>query len=56
MYVYKGTKRAIVLAVLEGRYTVEKAAIIVRVKPETVKRWLKKFGPDVLKGEWNGES
>jgi transposase-like protein len=50
MYIYKGTKRAIVLAVLEGRYTVEKAAFIVRVTPQTVRNWLKKFGPEMLKG------
>ncbi len=50
MYIYKGTKRSIVLAVLEGHYTIEKAAFIVRVKPQTVRNWIKKLGPDVLKG------
>ncbi len=48
IYICKGTKRSIVASVLDGTYTIERAAFIVRVQPTTIKRWLKAFGPDAL--------
>lgn len=47
-HIYTGTKRSIVFNVLNGHYTVEKAAFLVRVQPATVKRWLNKFGREFL--------
>jgi len=47
-YTYKQNKRSIVTSILEGKYTVERAALIMRVQSATIKRWLTQFGRDVL--------
>ncbi len=44
----KQNKRSIVIAILEGIYTIEVAARIMRVQPDTIKCWLKAFERDVL--------
>jgi transposase-like protein len=46
--IFNGTRRSIVLNVLNGTYTVEQAAFYVRVQPVTVKQWLKKYGSEML--------
>lgn len=48
IHIYTATKRSIVLMVLEGKYTVEQAAQIMRVQPATINQWLKKYGPAQL--------
>ena len=46
--IYKGTKRSIVLSVLNGTYTIAQAAQTLHVQPATIKRWLDTVGQDVL--------
>lgn len=46
-YVYKGTKRAIVLGILDKTYSIEYAAQLARVKPATIKRWIPIYTPEV---------
>jgi transposase-like protein len=44
----KQNKRSIVASILDGKYTIDVAARIMRVQPETIKRWLHTFGPEYL--------
>ncbi len=46
--IFQGTRRSIVLNVLNGHYTIDRAAFLARVSPATVKRWLTKYGSEVL--------
>lgn len=48
-YTPKQNKQSIVLSILGGKYTIERAAIIMRVQPATIKRWLTTFGQDEVK-------
>jgi hypothetical protein len=36
------------MSILSGKYTIDVAARIMRVQPETIKRWLNTFGPEYL--------
>ena len=47
-HIYTGTKRSMVYNILNNGMTVVEAARLTRAKPETVKRWLNKYGQDYL--------
>lgn len=52
----KQNKRSIVAAILDGNYTVEVAARIMRVQPETIKRWLNAFGGEYIRAMFEVQS
>lgn len=47
-YNYKGTKRSMAYNILNNGMKIDEAVRITGAKPETVKRWLSKYGRDYL--------
>lgn len=55
-HIYTGTKRSMVYNILNNGMAVEEAVRLTRARPETVKKWLNKYGSEVLKGASDGNT